>query len=131
MCQLHANCKDYNLIKVSIRSYLLKGNAQADHQSQYKQGEGVVGFSTIPRCYDAHDTLLYMRLSFWFLSFFHSSSGIVQATMAMVNFCDNCLKKKEEGQLSRVINSHALGNSYLKRLRPSALKSYIVISTHC
>lgn len=25
-----------------------------------------------------------------------SSSGIVQATMAMVNFCDNCLKKKEE-----------------------------------
>lgn len=26
------------------------------------------------------------------------SSGIVQATMAMVNFCDKCLRKKEEGQ---------------------------------
>ena len=46
--------------------------------------------------------------------------------MAMVNFCDNCLKKKEEGQLSRVINSHALGNSYLKRLRPSAPKKLLL-----
>ena len=32
------------------------------------------------------------------------SDGIVQAMMAMVTFCDNCLRKKEEGSCVLVNN---------------------------
>lgn len=41
-----------------------------------------------------------------FLYFSYACSGIVQAMMAMVNFCDNCLRKKEEGQYFHLTNLH-------------------------
>lgn len=48
----------------------------------------------------------YYLLNLNRLLFFFSvvSDGIVQAMMAMVNFCDNCLRKKEEGSCVLVNN---------------------------